>query len=202
MYSCGFFANTGNYRGMGDVKFVPNLDAAKFEIIVNLSKANQNQNDVIQNLWQKCKGPIFHLTDSTKNLGFYGQGVTTYFSDNCNQDDSTLVNEWLKSKKVEGYIARTFKEIDANGRLTYDIKVASVASGPKTGITWEPEEYKGATFKISRGDYSPWLTLVNESLRKALDYAANDNEKNALKEYVKSFSDGDLEAHKDATRYE
>lgn len=200
MYSCGIFANTGNYRGMGDVKFVPNLNENNFETIVNVSKANQIDGVIVQKLWHKCKGPIFNLTDGTKNLGFYGQGVTTYFSDNCNQDDSTLVNEWLKSKKVEGYIARTFKEIDVDGHASYDIKIASVATGPKAGITLEPEQYKGSTFKITRGDFSRWLTLVNQSLECAVEHAANENEINAIKEYVKSFSEGDLEAHKDATR--
>lgn len=200
VYACGIFGNTGNYKGMGDVKFVPNLDQVKFEAILKASKVYETQNDVIEGLWTKCAKAIFNLTDQTKCLGFNGQGVTTYFSDNCTKEDSVLVNEWLKSKKIEGYIARTFKEVDASGQTTYEIKIASVKHGNQPGITAEPETYKGVVFKITRGDYSKLLQLVNSSLAEALKYAANDNESKAINKYIESFLEGDLEAHKDATR--
>lgn len=186
---------------MGDVKFVPNLEQATFAKIINASNANQTHNAVIQSLWERCKHHIFSLTEGTTNLGFFGEGVTTYFSDNCTREDSKLVNDWMKSKKYEGYIARTFKQIASDGRATYEIKIASVEDGPKAATTVEPEEFKGATFRITRGDHSKWLALANRSLEQALNYAANDNEVNALKEYIKSFTEGDLEAHKEATRY-
>lgn len=186
---------------MGDIKFVPNLDVCSFETIINMSYANQTHNDIVQSLWARCKPHIFSLTEGTKNLGFFGEGVTTYFSDNCDRSDSKLVNDWLKSKKIEGYIARTFKTVTADGKATYDIKIASVDDGPRVGITVEPEEFNGATFKITRGDHSKWLTMVNRNLQEAVKYAANENEVNALREYIKSFNDGDLEAHKEATRF-
>lgn len=185
---------------MGNVKFVPNLDMASFEKIIYASKANRTHNTTIQYLWEKCKNHIFNLTDQVRCLGFTGQGVTTYFSDNCNQNDAVLVTEWLKTKKYEGYIARTFKEVADNGQIVYDIKIASIETGPKSGITIEPETYKGATFKITRGDYSNWLALINSSLENAKKYAANEHEVNAITKYIQSFAEGDLEAHKDATR--
>lgn len=156
----------------------------------------------MQSLWLRCKLHIFSLTEKTRNFGFAGEGVTTYFSDNCTRDDSKMVNDWLKTKKIEGYIARTFKEVAENGEITYDIRIASVEKSAKTGITMEPERFKGATYKITRGDYSKWLTLVNRNLTLALEHAANDNQVNAIKDYIKSFTEGDLEAHKDATRFD
>lgn len=63
------------------------------------------------------------------------------------------------------------------------------------------EQYKGAYFEVTRGDYSPLLKLAVENLSKAKDYAANDNEKNMLKHYINSFNEGDLSEHKEGSRY-
>lgn len=201
MYSCGFFANSGNYKGMGDTKFVPNLDKEKIDAIVKASKAYQAENKTITDLWSKSKEPIYNLTERTKSLGLADHGITTYFSDNCTKEDSDLVNDWLKAKKIEGYICRTFKTVSESGQATYDIKLASVERGDKSGITLAPEEYKGSVFKITRGDYSKLLSLVNESLLHASKYAANDNQAKMITEYVKSFAEGSLDAHKEGSRY-
>lgn len=199
VYACGFFGNAGNYKGMGDTKFVPNLDCDKFELVVKASAAYKTQTDAIENLWNKCKKPIYQLTNRTKSLGLSDHGVTTYFSDNCTKEDSDLVNDWLKLKKIEGYICRTFKTV-VDGKATFDIKLASVEQGAKEGITHEPEEYKGATFKITRGDYSRLLALVNENLVHAKKYAANDNQVNMIDQYVLSFNEGSLSAHQEGSR--
>lgn len=65
----------------------------------------------------------------------------------------------------------------------------------------EKEKYKNAYFQVTRGDYSPLLKLVNENLEKAKQYASNDNEKNMLKHYINSFKEGDLNEHKEGSRY-
>lgn len=184
---------------MGDTKFVPNLDLDKFELIVKTSKAYKTDTETTENLWKKCKGPIYKLTDRTKSLGLAEQGVTTYFSDNCTKEDSDLVNEWLKLKKVEAYLCRTFKTV-VDGHTTYEIKLASKEKGPKEGITLDKEDYKGRSFKITRGDYSALLALVIDNLVIAKKHAANENQIKMIDEYVSSFAEGSLEAHKQGSR--
>lgn len=184
---------------MGDTKFIPDIDVEVFENILKASNAFKKEQNVIENLWSKCKTPIFQLTDRTKSLGLASDGITTYFSDNCTKQDSDSVNEWLKLKKIEGYICRTFKTVN-NGQSTFDIRLASTETGPKEGITYESEEYKGNLFQVSRGDYTGLLKLVNNNLLIAKNHAANDNQVKMIEEYVRSFTEGSLEAHKEGSR--
>lgn len=184
---------------MGDTKFVPNLDVDQFQLIVKSSKAYKTETETLDGLWSKCKKPIYHLTDRTKSLGLADDGVTTYFSDNCTKEDSDFVNEWLKLKKIEGYICRTFKT-EVGAKKLYEIKLASVETSPKENITVDAEEYKGSTFKITRGDYSQLLALVNENLVHAKKHASSENQVNMIDQYVRSFAEGSLDAHKEGSR--
>lgn len=185
---------------MGDTKIVPNLSAETYEVIVKASRAFKLHTDTVNNLWSKTKKPIFHLTDRTKSLGLGENGITTYFSDNCTQEDSDCVNEWLKLKKMDAYICRTFKT-EVNGVKTYEIKLASAEQGEHKGITIPVEEYKGNKFVVTRGDYSSLMALVNSNLKLAKKYAANDNQSQMIENYITSFGEGSLDAHKEGSRY-
>lgn len=184
---------------MGDTKFVPNLNTDQFELIVQSSRAYKQQPDVIADLWSKCKKPIFNLTERTKCIGLRNNGITTYFSENCSKEDSDRVTEWLQVKKITAYNSRAFK-IEINGTITYDIKLASSELGDKDGITLPPEEYRGFTFVVSRGDYAPILKLVNQYLSEAKKYAANDNQVHMIENYIKHFTEGKIDDHKNGSR--
>lgn len=201
MYSSAFFANAGNYKGFGDSKILPGLDAIKFELIVKASKGYQQKQAEVEHLWSQVNIPIFSLTDENKQLGLKGEGITTYFSSNCTKADADLVGEWMKSKSLEMYICRTFKTIDGKGKATYDIRLASADTGDAKGITLPTEEFHGASFKITRGDYSELLKKVVGGLGEAKKHAANDNQRNMLQNYIDSFSKGSLDAHKEGSRY-
>lgn len=200
VYACGFFANSGNYKGMGDSKIVPDLELAPFELIVTNSKAWSTENSTLPTLWPLCKKFIFSLNSTNANIGMAEAGINSYFSDNCTMKDATHVNEWLKEMKMEAYNCRTFKTIDENGIETFDIKLASKDLGNKKGITRDVIEYNGRKFVITRGYYSPLMALVVENLEKAKQYAANDNQLNMLNHYIDSFQSGSLDSHKDGSR--
>ncbi|XP_013134369.1 PREDICTED: dipeptidyl peptidase 3 isoform X2 [Papilio polytes] len=201
VYAGGLFANSGNYKGFGDTKFIPNLSKDAFELIVKSSKAYENDNTHITKLWQKVQSAMYSLTPRLTSLGLASKGVTTYFSSNCTEEDSNLVNDWMKTKRIEAYICRTFKTTADDGLPLYTIHLASVESSPKPMLTMDKELYKNAYFQVTRGDYSPLLKLASENLTKAQEYAANDNEKNMLKHYVNSFNEGDLNEHKEGSRF-
>ncbi|CRL05541.1 CLUMA_CG018025, isoform A [Clunio marinus] len=201
VYASAFFANSGNYKGFGDSKILPGLDKDKMELIIKSSKAYQDETAVIERLWNEVQIPIYSLTDENKSLGLKGEGITTYFSSNCTKEDAELVAEWMKTKKLEAYICRTFKTVDGNGKAHYEIRLASAEVGDASGITMPSEDYNGANFRVTRGDYSELLKRVVEELAQAQSYSANDTQKNMLKNYIESFQEGSLDAHKEGSRY-
>jgi dipeptidyl-peptidase-3 len=100
-YGSGVYTNLGNYKGYGDTKIVPDLELKHFEAIVHGSEAFKNDPITLHNLWNSVKGSMFNLEDKYKQLGLGDEGVTTYFTPNCNQEDAELVNRYMKSKNIE-----------------------------------------------------------------------------------------------------
>ncbi|EAT45903.1 AAEL002870-PA [Aedes aegypti] len=200
VYVCGFLANAGNYKGMGDSKIVPNLEEDKLELIVKSSKAFKADESTVGGLWEKTKKSIFLLTERTKTLGLCDQGITTYFSSNVTKEDTELISEWMKENKFEAYICRTFKTLE-DGKTVYNIKLASAEEGEKEGLTKDPVEYKDCLFKITRGDYKELMGKVAGFLEEANKHSANENQKQMIDSYIQSFTEGSLDAHKTGSRY-
>lgn len=195
------FANAGNYKGFGDSKFIPGLPAEKVEIIIKASKAYQADANIVDRLWSVVIAPMFSIKDNIKSLGLKGAGITTYFSSNCTKADADIVTEWMKLKKLEAYISRTFKTVDKNGKSTYEIRLASAQSSDAEGITLPAEDFKECTFKVTRGDYSELLPYVIKNLKEAVKYAANEGQQKMLENIVESFTTGSLNSHKRGSRY-
>lgn len=200
VYVCGFFSNAGNYKGFGDRKFLPGLDAAKMKEIIFSSKAYQQDSSSIDHLWDLAKDSIFSLNDDNKSLGLKGKGVTSYFSSNCTKADADIVTEWMKTKKMEAYITRTFKTVE-DEKTRFEIRLASAETGDASGVTLPEEVYKGNSFRITRGDYSDLLPFVIENLHEAIKYAANEGQQNMLKNIAESFTTGSLQSHKKGSRF-
>lgn len=165
VYTCGFLANAGNYKGMGDSKIVPNLDEDKFELIVKSSAAYKANKELVGSLWERTKVPIFLLADRMKTLGLCDTGVTTYFSSNVTRDDTELISEWMKEQKFEAYICRTFKTVE-NGKTVYEIKLASSEEGDKKGASFSCSLVsRAARFLSARSSASRF----SRSARKSTD---------------------------------
>jgi len=195
VYCSGFYGNMGNYKGFGDSKFVPNLTKDKFEALVKISEAFNTDGSGIGSLWEKVKDAMYSLSDREKQLGLGEKGITKYFTDNCTLDDSELVAKFMKLKSLEGYISRVLKTCK-DGKTVYEIRHAGV----NNSLMYE-EEFDGNHFKVTTGDYGPLLSKVCDNLELAAENAANSEEKNMLKEYIKSFTNGSLDSHKDGSRF-
>jgi len=192
VYTAGVLFNAGNYKGFGDSKIIPGLDKDKFEAILKLSP-NWSE---LQSFWSDIGNVIYDLRQGNACLGFPPDACTTYFSKNCTKADSDLVNTFLKDKKFEAYMTRCFKTTGSDGKVEYEIRSAS--ENISKGNT---EEYKGARFTFTTGDYSKLMGMAANELEKAIPHAANDNQKNMLKAYVQSFRTGSLDEHKNGSRW-
>ena len=163
VYSSGVLANMGNYKSFGDSKIIPNLPKEKLEAITKASKAFAQDGDGVQAICDSCCERIYSLSDKQAQLGLGEKGVTKYFSDNCTQEDSDKINRYFKKAKIEGYINRVVKTKEGDdGKTKYEIRNAAVKDG-----VLSQEEFEGAVFQVTHGDYQKLLEKVNENLALA-----------------------------------
>jgi len=195
VYCSGFLANMGNYKGFGDSKFIPNLSVEKLSQLVKVSAAYKADPVGIQNILEAVKLPMYSLTDREKQLGIGDKGVTKYFTPNCSLEDSHIINRFFKLKSLEGYINRTIKTIEG-GKTVFEIRNAAVDKS-----TLLEEQFEGCTIRVTTGDYSHLLAKVCTNLSQASKYAANNDEASMLCEYVASFQGGNLDRHKEGSRF-
>ncbi|KAG8437876.1 hypothetical protein GDO86_008539 [Hymenochirus boettgeri] len=207
VYTAGFFANMGNYKSFGDTKFVPNVPKEKFEKVLRASAAFARDPDGMESLWRTVADRMYSLEPSERQLGLGTNGITTYFSANCTMDDAELAQRFLDSKKISAYNTRLFKTLKDDGRSQYEVRLASVS---KEGCGSESNdlsqilgsfEFEGHEIQVTRGDYSPLLLRVRENLEKAKAFASNDNQRHMLEEYIRSFQEGSIKAHKEGSKY-
>lgn len=211
IYAAGFYSNLGNYKSFGDTKFIPDVPEEKFEALIKESQAYKSDPACMQSLLDKLKGPIFSLNKKELQLGLGDNGITTYFSGNCVLSDAELAQEFLDEKKLSAYNTRLFKTV-VDGKPVYEVKLASMKTDQEgagdAGIQclgvhqFVPKgQQESVTFKVTRGDYSPFMKLLADHLALAKKYTSNDNEKKMLDSYIRSFTEGSIEAHKEGSRH-
>ncbi|XP_032138633.1 dipeptidyl peptidase 3 isoform X4 [Sapajus apella] len=206
VYAAGVYSNMGNYKSFGDTKFVPNLPKEKLERVILGSEAAQQHPEEVRGLWQTCGELMFCLEPRLRHLGLGKEGITTYFSGNCTMEDAKLAQDFLDSQNLSAYNTRLFKEVDREGKPHYEVRLASVLGtepSPDSEVTSKLKsyEFRGSPFQVTRGDYAPILQKVVEQLDKAKMYAANSHQKHMLAQYIDSFTQGSIEAHKRGSRF-
>ena len=196
MYAASFYGNIGNYKSFGDTKFVPALPAERMYKFLCSSKANV---DAISELWEECYDRMYSLTPRQRQMGLGAtKGITTYFSANCDEGDAKLANAFLDSIGLSAYNTRLFKD-DTTGN--YTVKLASSSTDDAPNDPKKVHEYEGKSFTITKGDYKPIMGRVVAAIKEAIPHAANPTQVSMLEKYVESFTDGSIDAHKDASRY-
>ncbi|XP_066502754.1 dipeptidyl peptidase 3 [Hoplias malabaricus] len=205
VYASGLYANMGNYKSFGDTKFIPNLPKEKFKALVWESQAFKENPADIEVLWNSCSNFLYSLEDKQKQLGLGAKGITTYFSGNCCLEDAELAQKFLDSKNLSAYNTRLFKT-ESEGKCCYEVRLASAVK-KDCAVEGETEsrcgtfDFEGATFCVQRGDYAFLMEKVCQNLEKAKTYAANENQAQMLEEYIRSFTYGSVDAHKDGSRF-
>lgn len=123
VYISGVLANSGNYKGFGDSKIIPNLPKDRLEKIILSSAAHKADPKTVEALWKACGDNMYSLDHLHQHLGFSDKGTTTYFTPNCTLKDSELVGNFMKKYNLEGYNNRLFKYEDGS-QTTYEVQLS------------------------------------------------------------------------------
>ncbi|KAJ3045107.1 hypothetical protein HDV00_011832 [Rhizophlyctis rosea] len=189
-YAAQSLNNLGNYKSFGDTKFIPRVSQDEFASILKASGVPS-----APERFAKLKDRLYALIPEAQLLiGFPADGhVTGYYSDNIGKEDVTFVQSFLEKKDISPLNTRLFESADGH----YELKIASAK------ITKEPEtfDYEGKKITVSFGDFAEDMKYVADNLRKAGEYAANENQQKMMAAYVESFETGSIEAHKDSQRH-
>lgn len=133
------------FRGFGDTKFLPDVPVEKVETLLAATFPEE------PDFWAKhCLKPMFNYVKLVRNLGFPPQGITTYWSANCDESDAAIVAEYLTEKRIDAYNQRVFKTVE-DGQVSYEIRLASQQLKNESDVD---EVRKDIRFRITRGDYS------------------------------------------------
>lgn len=203
-----FYGNLGNYKSFGDTKLLPAVSAEDVERIIRASPAyhaSEATASAMDTLWGDAG---WRLWDARPRVLQFGQGegqgggVSCYLSANCTMEDANLAQRFMDEKKLLAYNTRLLKHEDGS----LEIRVASaLPSGEEGaaagGLPETEEEWEGRTVRVRRGDYGPLLARVAESLRRAAEVAANDNQRNMHTRYAEAFRTGDVQEHVEGSRY-
>lgn len=198
-YAAGVYCNLGNYVSFGQLKFEPECSVEAFKTILKSNPLYGDPDafykDVIDELYVQIEVEIFHCEKPFTTLNFPDEGgVTGYFSRNMTKDDLKVVREFLAAHKIDILNTRVFKQHDTG---KYVLTIGSI----NKDLTKKDVEFKGHKFDVNYGEFSVYLEECNYYLKKALNYAANDNQKHMIEKYIESNETGDMEAHKDSQRY-
>ena len=202
IYVAAFYGNLGNYKSFGDTKFVPGLPVERLELLLTAGAAPA---DTVGGLWAACAERMYSLPPRQRQLGLgASQGVTTYFSANCDEADAAIGAKFLEKLGLSPYNTRLFKAADGS----YTLKIASAACGAGDDpvgrlCTEHAFAHDGAeySFTVVRGDHAALMARVVASLREAQVLAANEQQAKMMAAMVSSFQLGSIEDHMQASRH-
>ncbi|KXN89266.1 Dipeptidyl peptidase 3 [Leucoagaricus sp. SymC.cos] len=193
-YTIQVLSNLVNYKSFGFTKINPRITADKFNSVVQ----NSTNKDKAALLWNKLKGHIYSTSpESSLFIGKRSLGhVSNYYLGEVIDDEEVVAIQTAAEKlKVDVLNTRVVK----NGPGDYVLLVASAAAAPSTVHDIDIQGMK-AKVTVEYGDFSPVLQRVNEALREAKKYAANDHQVKMIEGYIKSFETGSIQDHKDASK--
>uniref|UniRef100_A0A7E4WD76 Dipeptidyl peptidase 3 n=1 Tax=Panagrellus redivivus TaxID=6233 RepID=A0A7E4WD76_PANRE len=198
VYASGFYANGGNYKGFGDTKFIPNVEKSKLTKLLKESAAFQ-KNASLNKAWDAVVDRVYSLDQKHLSLGFANEGVTTYHSSEVTKADAELIDRFFKKKNIESWNTRLVKSTETkDGKPLTKFTIRLAAGNPSTV---SEETFEDVFVTVQGGDYGNLLNRVNEALKEALPHTANDHQKNMIELYIKSFKDGIITDHKEASRH-
>ena len=206
-YATQFLGNLGNYKGFGDVKFIPRCAP---DVIQTIASEVPNG----KNLCKRCISAMYADTErpGLMHFGFPGEGhMSCYYPDSpdITKQEITQVGDFLAKKKLLPENTRLHKTEDGN----YEVLIASALSKPDADpeisrslnngdVTWSIEEgpLRGARLTLVYAVHQEQMAKASANIEKAGHHAANETQKKMMAEYAHSFSSGSLMAFKESQK--
>ncbi|KAF3186980.1 hypothetical protein TWF106_009467 [Orbilia oligospora] len=182
-------ANLGNYKSFGDQKFVPRIPEETFTKIASITPKAAK-------LWEGIKEQVYKISpEGITLLGYPPDHMSAYYPDSpaITQADIEACGETFVKNGVLVEHTR-LKQLDDG---SFDMLVASEKVGE--GSVYETKD--GRKIRTVYGDHSKEMKVMADELDGAKKAALNDTQEKMMEEYVKSFREGSLEAHKESQRY-
>ncbi|KOB76031.1 Dipeptidyl peptidase iii [Operophtera brumata] len=162
VYAGGLFANSGNYKGFGDTKFIPNLSKSSFESIVKASMAYQEDNAHITKLWHEVQDVLYSLEPRLTSLGLADKNAYFQVVRGDYSPLLKLVNEQL-SKAQEH--ASNDNERNMIKHYINSFKEGSLEEHKEGSRYWIKD--KGPIIETGqRGEFEGFVAMVNKEMSK------------------------------------
>jgi dipeptidyl-peptidase-3 len=192
-YFAGFLGNAGNYIDFGYKKIIPNLSEEYFLKIFQSAPHFGDFEKVFgctfDKIWSLIGKEIFAISSPYNVIGMPNNGGTTgYFSRSLSNDELDMMNRFLASKKQSPLNTRSFKK-EENGKTVYEITVASIDKSQTE------EEFEGKTIRVVYGEFSEYLTHLNNWMEKVVPHARSELQADMIKDYIAHFKTGDVNLH-------
>jgi len=191
-YIAGFLMNCGNYFSFGDNKFIPEIPKDKFLTFIKSTEVYKLEHQKIQDLWNHVEKGLFAYSKPFSQIGYRDdECLSSYYSPNIIKADINFIQEFIISIGSSPLNTRVIK-LDDN---SYQILVTSYVS-TKSKVY----EYKGKKISLIYGDFSSMMLKIMNHLKEAQKYAANENQRKIIDEYIEHFRAGDVDRHKESQR--
>ncbi|KZT32649.1 aflatoxin-detoxifizyme [Sistotremastrum suecicum HHB10207 ss-3] len=191
-YASQVLSNLVNYRSFGSSKITPRVEPNDFRKIAEAAgKSALDQYDLLQE-------SIYALTpEESLLIGKRSKGhVSNYYLGDVPTDEEVAqIQTAAESLGIDVLNTRVEKQ-----GYRFTLHVASVDTSDPVS---HDVQIGNTKFEISVkfGDHSESLVKVNEALKEAQKYAANEHQKSMIEHYVKSFKTGSVQEHKEGSRH-
>ncbi|KAI9842780.1 MAG: hypothetical protein M1838_002978 [Thelocarpon superellum] len=201
-YATQFLGNLGNYKAMGDSKFVPRISPSALQALASTSPAAAAHYD-------KTKGAIYATQDAgLLHLGYPEEGhLTTYYpnSPSITKEEITIVGDLLEAHSLAAYNTRLrklesgdFEVIIASSELSPPTEARDVGDATDLDLGGK---LAGKKLNFVYGDYAKEMTEIVTAIEGAESNALNITQQKMLQQYARSFRTGSAEAYKESQRY-
>ncbi|HMS15583.1 MAG TPA: dipeptidyl peptidase 3 [Planctomycetota bacterium] len=192
VYAARFLSNTGNYLSFGDTKFIPSIPVDRLSVVVDAAANLTIERDLdLLALWDDVALPMYSLEASERALGLPPKGSSAYYASSITEEQVDFVGRALTAMGIEAWNTRVF--LDPDGMLV--VRVASVEE--RSAV----ESFENRPIRFEYGDFSYHLSRVNDALRRAIHYSANDHQRQMIRKYIEHFTTGAIQAHKESQRF-